>query len=213
MSNKDCEKAGRGRFIVFEGIDGSGKSSQMRELAKRLTKSGKKVITTAEPTGSAIGVFIRSVLGGEIRKTEEELAALFALDRIYHNKEIEKYLEEGIDVLCDRYYYSSLAYQGSETDIERIKKLNLDRSDIRVPDICIFVDVSTEVALQRILGRGNKTEIYETSEKLDRVRKRFFEVFEMMKTEGRKDAVCIVDNSGSFGVAAEKVFQSVEKIR
>ena len=213
MSNKDCEKAGRGRVIVFEGIDGSGKSSQMRELAKRLTKSGKKVITTAEPTGSAIGVFIRSVLGGEIRKTEEELAALFALDRIYHNKEIEKYLGEGIDVLCDRYYYSSLAYQGSETDIERIKKLNLDRSDIRVPDICIFVDVSTEVALQRILGRGNKTEIYETSEKLDRVRKRFFEVFEMMKTEGRKDAVCIVDNSGSFGVAAEKVFQSVEKIR
>ncbi len=213
MSNTDCEEVRRGRFIVFEGIDGSGKSSQMRELAKRLTKRQKKVVTTAEPTGSAIGSFIRSVLSGEIRKTEEELAALFALDRIYHNYEIERYLSDGFDVLCDRYYYSSLAYQGSETDMERIKRLNLDRSDIRVPDICIFVDVSTEVALQRILGRGNKTEIYETSEKLDRVRKRFFDVFDMMKREERKDVICIVDNSGGFGAAADMIFQNVEKIK
>lgn len=211
MENKQ-KKNSHGRFIVFEGIDGSGKSSLMRSLAKRLEREGRKVICTAEPSHSAVGKFLRSVLAGELKKSEDEMAALFALDRIYHNTEISEYLCRGYDVICDRYYYSSLAYQGSETDIETVKRFNLDRPEIRTPDICIYVDVEPEVSLKRILTRNEPIEIYETKEKLERVRRRFFEVFEMLKCEGYADNIAVVDNSGELKTAEEAVWANTERL-
>ena len=110
----------RGKFIVFEGIDGAGKTTQVKLLAERLKALGKKVYITAEPTALPSGKALREVLGGKVKKSDTEIAVMFTLDRIAHNVDarsgIEKMLSEGAYVLCDRYYYSSLAYQGSTID-------------------------------------------------------------------------------------------------
>ncbi len=111
-------KTMEGKFIVIEGLDGSGKSTQIRLLAERLRSLGREVFETAEPTPSATGGLIRDALSGFTRRTGAEIAALFMADRVAHNVNpingINVMLAQGRDVICDRYYYSSLAYQGRE---------------------------------------------------------------------------------------------------
>ena len=109
----------RGKFIVVEGLDGSGKGTQTALLCAYLKSQGRNVYPTAEPTESVTGGMIRDVLSGARQRTSSELAALFLADRVAHNMNpvngIEKTLEAGIDVVCDRYYYSSIAYQAVGT--------------------------------------------------------------------------------------------------
>ena len=114
-------------FIVFEGIDGCGKSTQLNLLCERLAAMGRTPLPTAEPTDSATGKLLRAALSGEDPRTVAEMAALFTLDRIHHNRAengIESWLSKGFDVISDRYYYSSLAYQGSLTDYEWVRRMN-----------------------------------------------------------------------------------------
>ena len=142
MNRKQTE-TGRGRLIVFEGIDGAGKTTQIDRLEQALRNRGKQVYRTAEPTESATGGMLRDALAGITRKTPSELALLFTLDRVFHNVNpvngIEKMLADGFDVICDRYYYSTLAYQGSETDEQWIRNMTFGCPEIRKPDICIFL--------------------------------------------------------------------------
>lgn len=189
----------RGRFIVFEGIDGAGKTTQIDLLEKRLRESGRRVYRTAEPTDSVTGGLLRDALSGVSKRTPCELAALFALDRIHHNVNpvngIEKMLADGVDVICDRYYYSSLAYQGSEISGDWVWNMNLDCPEIRRPDLCIFLDLTPEESMARI-SRGRVTqEIYETRERLEAVRNRFLEVFDRL---GTRDAVITVNAARSI---------------
>ena len=184
----------RGRFIVFEGIDGAGKTTQIELLTRRLTEDGRRVHRTAEPTESVSGGLLRDALSGVSKRTPCEMAALFVLDRIFHNTNpvngIEKMLAEGIDVICDRYYYSSLAYQGSETDAKWVQQMNLSCPEIRRPDLCIFLDLTPEQSMERI-GRGRVTvEIYENVDRLTRVRDRFYGVFEAL---AETDRICVVN--------------------
>ena len=184
----------RGTFIVFEGIDGAGKTTQIELLTRRLQAEGRVVYRTAEPTESVTGGLLRDALGGISKRTPCEMAALFVLDRIFHNTNpingIESLLEKGIDVICDRYYYSSLAYQGSETDENWVREMNLGCPEIRRPDVCIFLDLTPEQSMERI-GRGRvTTEIYENVERLTSVRNQFFRVFESLS---ESDRVCVVN--------------------
>ena len=184
----------RGRFIVFEGIDGAGKTTQIELLEKHLQSLGRRVWRTAEPTESVSGGLLRDALGGVSKRSACEMAALFVLDRIFHNVNpvngIEKMLADGIDVICDRYYYSSLAYQGSETDAAWVRDMNLNCPEIRRPDLCIFLDLTPEQSMARI-NRGRVThEIYETTERLTRVRDQFYRVFEDLSST---DRICIVN--------------------
>lgn len=202
----------RGRFIVFEGIDGAGKTTQISMLADRLREKGRQVYVTAEPTTSVTGGLLRDALSGVSRRTECEMAALFVIDRIFHNVNpvngIEKMLSDGFDVICDRYYYSSLAYQGSETDFEWVRSMNIDCPEIRTPDVCIFLDLTPEQSLERI-GRGRATkEIYEDEEKLERVRNRFFEVFELL--EG-SDNIKVVDASRTPAEIADEIYKLINE--
>lgn len=203
----------RGLFIVFEGIDGAGKTTQINNLKDHLEAKGRKVHLTAEPTGSATGVLIRRALSGEIKKSECEMATLFALDRIIHNTDeecgIERMLSEGYDVLCDRYYYSSLAYQGSSTDFEWVKTMNLSCPEIRVPDACVFLDLTPQESLARITRDRDKIEIYETEEKLTAVRNKFYHVFKML--EGR-ERVFIVSSAGTIESVAKEIFDRIDTL-
>ncbi len=175
----------RGKFIVFEGIDGAGKTTQINLLANYLRQQGRAVYCTAEPTESVSGGLLRDALSGATRRTICEMAAMFVFDRINHNVNpvngIQKMLAEGFDVICDRYYYSSLAYQGSGTDPEWVGNMNLNCPEIMRPDVCIFLDLTPEQSMARINRNRATQEIYENEEKLTQVRNQFYRVFEDLK--------------------------------
>ena len=203
----------RGRFIVFEGIDGAGKTTQVNLLAERLRALGKQVVITAEPTSLPSGRALREVLGGKVKKSACEIAAMFTLDRIAHNVDsengIEKHLCEGAYVICDRYYYSSLAYQGSLVDYAWVKALNTDCPEIRHPDICIFLDLTPEESMKRISAGRESTEIYENTETLTRVRETFLRVIDDMRTV---DTVEIVNAASDIKTVSDRIFEHIEKM-
>ncbi|MDR0790995.1 MAG: dTMP kinase, partial [Methanomassiliicoccaceae archaeon] len=143
---------GKGVFIVFEGIDGSGKSSCMDAVASDIGKA-REVIRTAEPTKGGIGMLLRS-LTDAIPETE---ALLFVADRAQHTQDIKEWLKEERVVLCDRYYASTLAYQSAEmngrsVDIEWLRTLN-DKVTIE-PDMTLLFDIDPEAGLERVESRG-----------------------------------------------------------
>lgn len=197
-------------FIVFEGIDGCGKSTQLQYLSEYLQKRGRKVVTGAEPTDSKTGKMLRAALAGEDPRTAAEMAALFTLDRIHHNKAedgIENCLKNGFDVISDRYYYSSLAYQGSLTDYDWVRHMNVDCPEIRTPDICIFLDISPAAALARIGRRGEQKEIYEKEETLQLVRTTFMKVFSTLS-----DNVAVINAEGTPEEVAARIIAAVEPL-
>ncbi len=203
-----------GNFIVFEGIDGSGKSTQIKLLASKLRESGRRVYVTAEPTESVSGGLLRDALCGISKRTPCEMAALFTLDRIYHNVNpvngIKKMLADGFDVICDRYYYSTLAYQGNETDPEWVRCMNIDCPEIMRPDLCVFLDVTPEVGLSRVTnGERGFTEIYEKSSILDAVRKKYFDVFDRLPCE---ENVKVINADRAPEQVADEVFSEVIKL-
>ena len=197
----------RGKFIVFEGIDGAGKSTQIGLLAAHLRAMGREVVTTAEPTETDTGRMLRAALSGNPPRTGAQMAALFVLDRIGHSREIEALLASGADVICDRYYYSSLAYQGSICDYEWVRHMNCECPDILHPDLCVFLDLSPTVALSRIQKRGEAAEIYEKEDTLTRVRATFLRVLDTLP-----DRVAVIDASESADEVGAAVASAVTQI-
>ena len=143
-----------GKFITFEGADGSGKTTQIEKIKEYLEKQGHKCLLTREPGGSDLGNKIREILlhyDGEVDSLAELL--LYMADRAQHVKKvIIPALNEGKIVLCDRYTDSSVSYQGYARglDIERIIELNKIATDGLEPDLTIVFDVETEVAMKRV---------------------------------------------------------------
>lgn len=176
--------ARRGSFIVFEGIDGSGKSTHIRLLCRDLRQQGHDVIWTSEPSQGSIGRFIREYSKHRGRRLPPEVEALlFAADRFDHVKRIiEPAIEGGRIVVSDRYVHSSLAYQGAEgASLEWIRELN--RFAPR-PELCILLDVSPETGLGRM--RRRRRTIYEVYTFQQRVRAlylQFAEQGELVKVD------------------------------
>ncbi len=142
----------RGRFVVLEGLDGAGTTSQAARLVARLNASGRRAHLTAEPSGGPFGSGIRQVLTGRITGgsgpfDKRALALLFAAARLDHLRaEIEPRLAAGIDVVCDRYVLSSLAYQSLDAPMAWIAEANRFAP---APDRTLFLRVRPEVALGR----------------------------------------------------------------
>ena len=204
----------RGRFIVFEGIDGAGKTTQIELLEKRLRNMGRRVYRTAEPTESSTGGLLRDALSGLTPRSACEMAALFTLDRIFHNVNpvhgIQKMLAEGVDVICDRYYYSTLAYQGSEIKGDWAMDMNLKCPEILRPDVCLFLDLTPEQSLSRI-SKGRETqEIYENRQKLEQVRRKFYKVFDRL---GEEERIVVIDANRPVEDIADQIFSIVLLIR
>jgi dTMP kinase len=157
----------RGVFICIEGIDASGKTTQARRLVKKLRQKGIDAVYTTEPSSGKVGKLIRRyVLDREKRVPITLEALLFAADRVDHLKtEVKPALERGKIVVCDRYVYSSLAYQGAlGLDFNWIEHIN---QFALVPDLALFLDVSPEVMLKRL---KRKKTVMETTQNLQRVR-------------------------------------------
>ena len=168
---------------------------------------------TAEPTDLPTGRALREALGGRVKKSECEMAVLFVEDRIAHNinaqNGIAALIEDGVDVICDRYYYSTLAYQGQSTDYGWVKEMNLRCPDIRKPDLCIYVDLLPEQSLERISKGRDSVEIYENIETLTRVREQFLSV---IRDLGEEDNICIIDGYRSEKQISEDILAIVSSL-
>ncbi len=159
--------AGKGLFIVLEGIDGSGKDTHLKFLAKELRELGYAVVETAEPSGGRVGMFLKRYANwNEERLPAESEALLYASDRFDHLKNVVKpaLLRDQI-VISARYYYSSMAYQGAVgVDLDWIKEMN--RFALK-PDLAVLLDILPEYSLHRLKRRRS---IYEDSDYLRKVR-------------------------------------------
>ena len=174
-------------FIAFEGLDGSGKSTQAKLLAAKLKEEGISVYTTSEPTTSRIGSIIKDIFKHKMEADHRTIAALFVADRLDHllnkNEGILKKLEEGNTVICDRYYFSSYAYQGTHLPIDWVIQANSLSADILRPDLNIFIDVDPELSMKRVNQSRSSAELYETVDNLQQVREKFFEAFEKIREQ------------------------------
>lgn len=172
------KRPARGRFIVLEGLDGAGTTTQTERLAAALRAEGHSVLTTREPSDGPVGTLIRQALtgrlglpGGAGPLAPETLALLFAADRTDHLKaKVLPALEAGQLVLSDRYVLSSLAYQGMSLPMEWVDVIN---AHAVAPDLTLFVGVKPEVAARRRASRGGPAELFEADEAQRRIAKQY----------------------------------------
>ncbi len=153
-------------FIVFEGIDGAGTSTQIKKLIERDTT---RFVPTAEPTSNETGKFLRRMLGGEFTVDEKTNAYLFAADRCEHifgKGGVQELCENGKIVVSDRYFFSSMAYQSVSCGEELPKLLN---SPFPLPEYLFYFVINPEISLGRVNARGEHKEIYETIEKQKKI--------------------------------------------
>ncbi len=160
-----------GKFIILEGLDGAGTTTQAAMLHEHLEKLKTKSLLTREPTDSPIGRLIRDVLAGRKMRhqlTERELALLFAADRLEHSRSIESRRATGIHVISDRYLYSSLAYQTLDPSISADWVIQINRG-FAVPDLTIYLSVPVDECLRRISLRNENPTVYENRDFLQTI--------------------------------------------
>ena len=158
-------------FIVFEGIDGAGTSTQIKKLVERgCAELGEGRFTaTAEPTTGETGRFLRRMLGGEFSVDEKTNAYLFAADRCEHifgKGGVQELCQAGKTVVSDRYFFSSMAYQSVSCGEELPKLLN---EPFPLPEYLFYFVINPEISLGRVNARGEHKEIYETIEKQKKI--------------------------------------------
>ena len=200
-------------FIAFEGIDGCGKSTQVKLLTESLKNAGHRVYSTYEPTDSPIGSVIRNIFKHRIEADHRTIAGLFVADRLDHllNKTngILKKIEEGFTVVTDRYYFSSYAYHGTHMSLDWVIEANSMAAELLKPDLNIYIDISPEVGMKR-LGKGrNSMELYETSENLINVRAKYEEAMELLKF---KENIFKTDGNRSPELIASDIWKEVSQI-
>ena len=203
----------KGKFIAVEGPDGSGKSTVAKLLKEELEAKGHKVILTREPGGTNISEKIRELVldpnNKEMADTTEAL--LYAAARAQHVEEkIKPLLKEGYTVITDRFYYSSLAYQGFGRDLglDEIMNLNLFAINGLHPDKVLFFDISPETALKRKYDQGEANRIEEQGENFHNVTYNGYK--ESIKMYGA-EFVSIVDANGSIEETLKNCLNSLNE--
>ncbi len=200
-------------FIAFEGIDGSGKSTQVKLLTQKLEAVGHKVYATFEPTDSPIGKMIRDIFSGRMDADHKVIAGLFVADRLDHllNKTngVLKMLDEGYTVITDRYYFSSYAYHSPYMSMEWVIEANRLSAELLRPDINIYIDISAQESMHRIAKGRTSTELYETLDNLKLVKNLYETAFE--KLNGVEKIVSLNGERTEVEIAAD-VWQVIENI-
>lgn len=198
----------KGKFIVFEGIDGCGKSTQAKEIKRLMDEKKIPTHLTREASDGPIGKLLRSeYLSGKRVSDPKVINLLYPADRLDHitNQQdgMLTYINYGTHVLCDRYYMSTMAYYSAEyyglpdfTD-ELLFSLEINKHsrELMIPDVTIFIEVDPEIALERIREERDISNlaIYETSSYLDRVAQTYQETIRIMRLHGDK-IYCINGN-------------------
>jgi len=191
-----------GLFIAFEGLDGSGSSTQVDLLAKNLRNASKTVFTTKEPTNNLVGGLIRGVLTKHWTIPAEGFQLLYAADRSHHlASEIIPALEKGNIIISDRYAFSSIAFGSIGADVEWLKEIN---KNFILPDITFFIKVSPEVCINRIGKSRDGFEFFEEEEKL----KETLATYEIL-TQDESNRFVIIDGEKEIGDIEKEIFNVV----
>ncbi len=198
-------------FIVFEGIDGSGTTTQIKKLTESF--SPESVFTTSEPTGNETGKFIRRVLKGDFCADGRTAAYLFAADRcehIYGAGGIEEALKNGKLAVSDRYIFSSLAYQSIFCGAELPRLLN---SPFPLPELLFYFKIDAETAISRVTKRGGQIEIYEKLDLQRKIAARFDEIISEYKLHEPEMRIVTIDAKDSLENIAHIIKTTVREMR
>ncbi|MCC7541966.1 MAG: dTMP kinase [Deltaproteobacteria bacterium] len=212
-----------GHFIVLEGIDGSGTTTQTGRLADALRSRGLPAHTTREPSDGPIGMLIRQVLTGRLvvpgstggrAPSWSTMACLFAADRLDHlEAEIHPNLRDGVTVISDRYDASSVAYQsissGLELDASVIDWIRTVNSRARRPDLTLVLDVPVAEANRRRRQRQGRVEIYDDDELQAALARFYTDIDAFFPT----DRIVHIDANRSVDEVAADVLRAVEDLR
>ncbi len=188
-----------GLLVAVEGLDGAGKSTLLKKLAQTLEKEGEKVLITREPTEGEWGQKIREHLASGSKISPQAMAELFLRDRREHAKNfLIPNLQDRKIIFCDRYYLSTLAYQGAcELDLTALKRQN--ETWAPVPDLVLYLEVPLEEALARVEKRPfYKPETFETKEFLVRVAELYAQIlpdFKHVKIDASKDPETVLQDA------------------
>lgn len=201
-----------GKFIAFEGIDGSGKSTQIEYLTEKLKKENIYYYTTMEPTDSPIGSLIHQIMTGRVKTDNKVIAALFVADRLDHLLNdlngLKAKIDEGITVISDRYYFSSYAYHSVDMPMEWVIQANDQCKQILKPTATVFIDVDPDTAIERIAKNRFHQELFEKKSRLVKVREKYFESFKKEKSE---ENIIIVDGNRSQEEIATEIWNKISE--
>ncbi|MBQ7673097.1 MAG: dTMP kinase [Alphaproteobacteria bacterium] len=201
-----------GKFITFEGGEGVGKTTQIQLLYKKLIDKGIKTKTTREPGGDEVGEKIRAVIKSSTVKKMDPLCEtllLFAARRDHYIKIIKPLLQQGYTVICDRFYDSTLVYQGllknvSIEDIMKLKQMTIGDTE---PDFTIVLDVDSEISLKRLNTRNLIQDEYDTmkKEQHDIIRKGFQNIAKIFSFRS-----ALISATGNERTVFSKVIKAIE---
>jgi dTMP kinase len=193
-----------GRFVVLEGIDGSGTTTQVARLADRLRGMRVMVRTTREPSDGPVGTLVRQVLTGRVvvpggrSPGWATMALLFAADRMDHvESEIVPFVASGGVMVSDRYDASSLAYQSVSSGIDAKDAIEWIRSlnrHVRRPDLTIVLDIAPELAAERRVQRGDAAQLYEQNE----MQRELAAFYKSLSKHLPKDRIATIDATGAI---------------
>lgn len=193
-------------FIVFEGIDGSGTSTQIKKIVE---SNPNKFYATAEPTQNETGKFLRRMLCDEFKVDEKTASYLFAADRCEHvfgKNGIEDLIKQGKTVVSDRYFFSSLAYQSVSCGKELPRLLN---SPFPLPEYLFYFKINPEISLKRVDTRNGKKEIYEKIDIQKKIAKLYDEVIEEYQQKSQENGMKIITIDASKSI--DQVFSEIKK--
>jgi dTMP kinase len=204
-----------GRFIVLEGLDGAGTTTQARLLGDALRQAGRRVHVTAEPSAGPAGALVRQILTRRVAGPNGDgfdptaLALLFAADRLDHvAAEITPKIRDGVDVVSDRFTLSSLAYQGLTTgDMAWVDAIN---GRAAVPDVTVFLRVPAVVAFRRRQAVTTDREIFEVSAFQRRVAESYERAMAYLRAAGQR--IVEVDGEAAVEAVAVAIRAEVERI-
>ena len=198
-------------FIVFEGIDGAGTSTQIKKLVE---SNPEKFMATAEPTSGPTGKFLRQMLAGDFQADAKTTAYLFAADRcqhIYGKDGIIENIKKGKCIVSDRYFFSSMAYQSISCGQELPKLLN---SPFPLPEYLFYFQINPEISLGRVNARNEKKEIYEKLDLQQRISNMYEEIISQYEKDAANTGIKIIriDASKAIDEIAALIKSHLEKI-
>jgi dTMP kinase len=198
----------QGRFVVLEGLDGAGTTTQADGLAQTLRARDLRVCATAEPSGGPLGAVARSYVQRNVSLDPTAAALAFLGDRADHlARVIRPALHRGEWVVCDRYMLSTLAYQGAE-GVDGLWVLDVSRS-FDIPDLTVFLDVPTTALAERISSRGG-SERYESPDLQDALRDSYRSSIELLRERGHR--IAVVDGSADAARVSEAVLAELDAL-
>lgn len=198
-------------FIVFEGIDGSGKTTQIELLKQRFKNLKLPIVDTHEPSDGPIGMLIRNIMKERIQTDDATVASLFVADRLDHiNNPIngmKRRLREGYNVICSRYYFSNYAFQSEYVPIDWLVSSNSLCKSYLKPDIIFYLSVDPIACSNRLTHGRVDMEIYEVLEKMIKAHREFLSVFDKF---GKDENIYIIDGNTSIEQTSDQIWSKIE---